>query len=73
MNDKNIINLKQLVGGQEMLNALFSDQCRPKVRTLEKWRKKRRIPYVKAADGKIYYDIELCREHMLKKNLIRAA
>lgn len=65
------VNTEKLVNKQQLLEALFTEDCRPSVRTLNRMMKRRRIPYIKIS-GNVFFDVNDVRQHLLKKNLIRA-
>ncbi len=65
------IDTTKLVSGPQLLDALFEPEARPCNRVLERWRKRRLIPYF-TIGGKIWYDIPLCREAINKRALVKA-
>jgi len=66
------LDTSKLVTAQELLNQLFAEHCRPKVRWLHEMKRKRRVPYYKIGH-RVFFDPELVREYWQKKGIIRAA
>lgn len=66
------LDMSKLVTAQELLELLFTEKSRPKVRWLHKMKEKRRVPYYKL-NGKLLFDPVKVREYWEKKGIIRAA
>ena len=66
------LDTSKLVSAQELLNLMFTDNCRPKVRWLHEMKRKRRVPYYKIGH-RVYFDPDRVREYWERKRIIRAA
>lgn len=66
-----IIDTAKLVGAEELLEKLFAVNCRPKPRTLQRWRQQRIVPFYKV-HGLVFFDVDECRDALMKKKRIRA-
>ena len=60
-----------LVNGAKLLEILFHEDCRPGMRTLERWMKDRIIPRYKIGHN-VFFDVAKVREKLERKNLIPA-
>jgi hypothetical protein len=60
----------KLVAAQEMLNEVFSDECRPSMRWLRTQTKARSIPCVRIGHL-VFFDVEMVRTHLAGTRLVR--
>jgi hypothetical protein len=65
------IDTSKLVQGEALLEALFDEESRPRIRWLRSMQKKRIIPYFKIGHL-VYFDVEKVREALARRNLIRS-
>lgn len=66
------IDSSRLVKTERLAELLFSDDCRPRPRTISEWRYKRVIPYYRIR-GVVYFDPDEVRAALRRKNYIRCA
>ncbi len=60
----------KLVAAPELLNALFSDACRPSLRWLRTQTASRAIPHVRIGHL-VFFDVEMVRAALAGKRLVR--
>lgn len=65
------LDTSKLLTNRQLLDALFPEDCKPTVRTLSRWQKKRIVPYFKIGN-RVYFDLDAVRDKLSRKNLIRA-
>ena len=61
----------KLVDAQELLNELFSDDCRPSLRWLRTQTKAKTIPHVRIGHL-VFFDVEMVRVHLTERRLLRS-
>ena len=61
----------KLVSAQQLLDEIFSEECRPSVRWLWNQTKAKVIPHFKIRHL-IFFDVELVRMSLVQKNLVRS-
>lgn len=59
------------VAAQEMLNEVFSDECRPSMRWLRTQTKARTIPCVRIGHL-VFFDVEMVRAYLAERRLVHA-
>lgn len=60
----------KLINARELLDGLFSDECRPSMRWLRAQTKAKAIPYVRIGHL-VFFDLEMVRTHLEEKRLVR--
>jgi hypothetical protein len=60
----------KLVAAQEMLNELFSEECRPSLRWLRTQTKAKAIPCVRIGHL-VFFDLEMVRAYLAERRLVR--
>lgn len=66
------IDTDKLVNSETLLEMLFEEDCRPKIRWLRNMQAKRIIPYYKIGHL-VFFDPEKVREALVRRNLLRSA
>ena len=61
----------KLVDAQELLNELFSDDCRPSLRWLRTQTAAKTIPHVRIGHL-VFFDVEMVRVHLTERRLLRS-
>ena len=61
----------KLVAAQEMLNEVFSDDCRPSMRWLRTQTAAKTIPCVRIGHL-VFFDVEMVRAYLADKRLVHA-
>jgi len=59
------------VAAQEMLNEVFSEECRPSLRWLRTQTKARAIPCVRIGHL-VFFDVEMVRAYLAERRLVHA-
>jgi hypothetical protein len=71
MNELRITLSGKLVNAQEMLNEVFSDECRPSMRWLRSQTAAKTIPCVRIGHL-VFFDVEMVRAYLAERRLVHA-
>jgi hypothetical protein len=59
----------KLVGGQQLLEELFDQECRPSIRWLRSQTKAKAIPFIRIGHL-VFFDVEMVRTALAGRNLV---
>ena len=65
------LNTDKLIKGPILLERLFEKECRPSLRTLRSWQKKRLVPFYKIGHD-VWFDEDKVRDALAKRNYVRS-
>jgi hypothetical protein len=64
------IDTAKLVKAQTLIDELFEEGQRPCVRTIERWRARRIIPYYKIG-AEVWFDLDKVRDALNRRALVK--